>query len=231
MKRSYSYEERQRILAFVSSAKERPQLSSLNIAQLLELACPLPPVPHVNTYFRWHREQLSLQEYEERHSSWGRHRKLSELQEKLLVGYACDQRRALRVVSQRDVIDFAKTHFNISLSNCSVTAITQRAGLSTQRAMQRESRMTTQKVVDDAITFLKEVRSYKYSLDRIMIMDETGLWSNVAAPRTLHFINGSATLLFLQIDFFFVFSLFLLIAPPIFLQASPSCHFFNVSTY
>lgn len=91
--------------------------------------------------------------------------------------------------------------------------------------------MTTQKVVDDAITFLKEVRSYKYSLDRILIMDETGLWSNVAAPRTLHFINGSATLLFLQIDFFFVFSLFLLIAPPIFLQASPSCHFFNVFTY
>jgi hypothetical protein len=41
-------------------------------------------------------------------------------------------------------------------------------------------------VVDDSIAFLEEVRSYKYSLDRIIVMDETGLWSNVVAPRTLH---------------------------------------------
>jgi transposase len=202
MKRSYTFGERKRILEFVSSAKERSELSSLNISQLLELACLHPPIPHANTYFRWNREQLSLREYKARHSSWGRHRKLSEQQEKLLVGYACDRRRSLLPVTQADLIDFAKTHFNVTLSKPNITAITKRAGFSSQKAMNRESRMTTQKVADDSIAFLEEVRSYQYSLDRILIMDETGLWSNVVAPRTLHFINGYATSVFLKIHVF-----------------------------
>ena len=197
MKRSYAFGERERILKFVSSAQNHPHLSELTISQLLELACPLPPVPHVNTYLRWKREQLSPSEHQAHRSSQGRHRKLSELQEDLLIGYACDRRRALLAVTQADLIDFAKTHLNVTLSHATITEITQRAGFSSQKAMKRESRMTTQKVVDDSIAFLEEVRSYKYSLDRIIIMDETGLWSNVVAPRTLHFVNGYTTSIFL----------------------------------
>ena len=51
--------------------------------------------------------------------------------------------------------------------------------------------MTTQKIVDDSIAFLETVRQYNYSSDRIIVMDETGLWSNVAAPRTYSFVGGT----------------------------------------
>jgi uncharacterized protein YlxP (DUF503 family) len=96
------------------------------------------------------------------------------------------------------MIDFAKSHFNITLAKWEITYITQRAGFSSQKAMKRESRMTTQKVVDDSIAFLEEVRSYNYSLDRIIAMDETGLWSNVVAPRTLHPVGRYTTSVFLK---------------------------------
>jgi transposase len=198
MKRSYTYEEREKIVQFVSSAKEHPEMSSFKLSQLLELACPLGHVPHVNTYLRWKREHLSPEDHKAHLSLRGRHRLLSEQQEKLLIGYACDRRRSLLAVTQADLIDFSKSHFNITLHNWVITDITQRAGFSSQKAMKRESRMTTQKVVDDSIAFLEEVRSYKYSLDRIIIMDETGLWSNVVAPRTLHFVNGYTTSVFLN---------------------------------
>jgi transposase len=202
MKRSYTYEERERIVQFVSSTKERPEMSSFTIAQLLELACPHAPLPHVNTYLRWKREHLSLEEHKAHLSLRGRHRKVSEQQEKLLIGYACDRRGSLLAVTQADLIDFAKSHFNITLPKWVITYITKRAGFSSQKAMNRESRMTTQKVVDDSIAFLEEVRSYKYSLDRIIIMDETGLWSNIVAPRTLHFVNGYTTSVFLKFHVF-----------------------------
>jgi transposase len=202
MKRSYAYEERERILRSVSSAREQPELSTLTIPQLLELACPLPPVPHARTYRRWKREEVSREDHKARLSRRGRHRKLSEQQEKLLIGYACDRRRSLLAVTQADLIDFAKSHFNVTLRKGDITNITQRAGFSSQKAMKRESRMTTQKVVDDSIAFLEEVRSYNYSLDRIIVMDETGLWSNVVAPRTLHFVGGSATSVFLKFTVF-----------------------------
>ena len=193
MKRSYTYRERERILKFVSSAQDHPELSELTTPQLLDLACPVPPVPHENTYLRWKREDLSLSEYNTRRSSRGRPRKLSELQEQLLIGYACDRRRALKRVTQADLIDFAHTHLDADLTTSTITDITKRVGFTSQRAMKRESRMTTEKVVDDSIAFLKEVRSYNYDLDRIIIMDETGLWSNVVGSRTLHPVNAYAT--------------------------------------
>ena len=193
MKCCYTFGERERILQFVSSAQNNPQLSELTISQLLDLACPLPPVPHVNTYLRWKREQLSHSEYQVRSFSRGRPRKLSELQEQLLIGYACDRRRALQRVTQADLIDFAHTHLDAYLTTTTITDITKRAGFTSQRAMKRESRLTTEKVVDDSIAFLKEVRSYNYDLDRIIIMDETGIWSNVLRSRTLHPVNAYAT--------------------------------------
>jgi hypothetical protein len=127
---------------------------------------------------------------------------LSEQQENLLVGYACDRRRSLLALAQDDLIDFSKSHFNIALSKSVITQITKRAGFSSQKAMSRESRMTTQKVVDDAMEFLADVRSYNYPLDCILATDETGLWSSIVEPRILHYVNGSAKLIFLETRIF-----------------------------
>lgn len=205
MKRSYTNEKRETILRFMSMAEEDPILSASTVPFLLTLASPVPPVPHVNTYLRWKREQLSPEDRNARLSRRGRPRILSEEQEKLLIGYACDRRRSLLPVSQAHLIDFAKAHFSVTLRKNTLSRITQRAGFSSQKALKRESRMTTQKVVDDSIAFLEEVRSYNYSLDRIIIMDETGLWSNVVAPRTLHPRGRCATSVFLKVPDFRIF--------------------------
>ena len=93
-------------------------------------------------------------------------------------------------VSLQHLHDFAATHLNVDLSTSTISLYLQSAGFSSQRSLKRNSRMTTQKVVDDSIAFLGVVRSYAYSSDRIIIMDETGLWSNVVQPRTFHFRGG-----------------------------------------
>ena len=57
--------------------------------------------------------------------------------------------------------------------------------------------MTTPKVVADSIEFLNTLREYGYSRDRIISMDETGLWSNVVQGRTYHYRGGYVSQLFL----------------------------------
>ena len=93
-------------------------------------------------------------------------------------------------VSLQSLKDFISSHFSTSISIPTISKLLHDHGFSSQRAMQRESRMTTQKIVDDSIAFLETVRQYNYSSDRIIVMDETGLWSNVAAPRTYSFVGG-----------------------------------------
>ena len=70
-----------------------------------------------------------------------------------------------------------------------------RHGFSSQRALGRAARLTSEEVVADAIDAIEQTRSYNYPPHRIIAMDETGLWSNVAAPKTYHFRNWSEILL------------------------------------
>lgn len=202
MKRSYTYEEREMILNFVSNAKKDPNLRRYTIARLLQLVSPPDRVPDVNTYTRWKHEGLTEMAYHQRLSRRGVSKKLTRIQEQLLIGYGCERRRNLLSVSQADLIDFASSHMNINLSKSTISRIMQRAGLSSQHSMKRETRMTTEKVVDDAINFLQDVRDYNYPPDRILVMDETGLWSNVVDSRTYHFRNGCATLTLSLFKFF-----------------------------
>ena len=190
MKRSYSFDERQQVLSVLKAAKERPELSDLTQAQLISLAATHDHPPSVSTVYRWQHEGLSRDQYDNRLQRRGRSSKLTAEQKLLLCGYACFRRQAREGVSLQCLRDFSSTHLHTSLANSTLSVTMHDWGFSSQRAMKRESRLTTQKVVDDAIEFLSLVRSYQYSPDRIIVMDETGLWSNVVAPKTYHFRNG-----------------------------------------
>ena len=61
-------------------------------------------------------------------------------------------------------------------------------GLSYQMAMSRNSRMTSIEVAA-SFDFLMDIRSMDLDPKDIIVMDETGLWSNVTRKRTYHFIN------------------------------------------
>ena len=202
MKRSYPYEQRTQVLSVLRGLEERPELSGLSQRELVKLASGTDHPPSVRTVYQWMRENLDQQQYMARLSCRGRRPKLTPEQTQLLLGYACHRRQALETVSLQSLVDFSSAHLRTNLSVNTISRIMRDHGFSSQRAMQRESRMTTKKLVDDAIEFLADLRSYVYTPDRIIVMDETGLWSNVVAPKTYHYRNGCGTSTFRSLSNF-----------------------------
>jgi hypothetical protein len=49
--------------------------------------------------------------------------------------------------------------------------------------------MVSRKVVEDALDAIVELRSYDFSPEQLLFMDETGLWSKVTQQKTYHFSN------------------------------------------
>lgn len=202
MKRSYSFSEREHILSFVEEAKADPNLKGQSISQLLLLAATPNPPPTRATYYNWLRNPLSQEELRANLRRRGRRPLLSEEQKMLLLGYACHRRRLLKSVSHRHLRDFSSSHFDVILDKSTTSKLLDERGFSSQRSLKRSARMTTQKVVEDAIDFLEEVYSYKYPPDRIIIMDETGVWSNTIERKTYNDRGGYDSLTFLHFNEF-----------------------------
>jgi hypothetical protein len=137
--------------------------------------------------FRWLKQDLSDEVEADRKRRGGRPRVLSDDQKALLVGFAVSQRSVLQPVSLESLQRFCENYLNIKPSYATLSRIMFQNGFSSQKALSRNSRMTSEDVVDDAIDALEQIRSFDYPPHRIICMDETGLWSNVTAPRTYHF--------------------------------------------
>jgi len=114
---------------------------------------------------------------------------LAEDEEMLLVGFAVSMRSSLQPLSLATLKQFCQSYLNFSPSLSTLSRIMSKNGFSSQKAMSRNSRMVSQEVVEDAVDFIEEIRSYAFPPRRVIAMDETGLWSNVTAPRTYHFKN------------------------------------------
>lgn len=210
MKRSYTLEERQKFLEVLEGAKNDPATARLSRAQIINLVAGQNSRPSHTTISRWQREYITEDEYHTRLQRRGRRSKLTEEQQLLLCGYACRRRQDHKSVTLQVLSDFTSSHLGTTLSYSGISRMMKNWGFSSQRAMKRETRLTTPKVVDDAIGFLTVLRSYDYPPDRIIVMDETGLWSNVVAPKTYHFRNGFVIHFFLNSLNFQTFSSVLL---------------------
>jgi hypothetical protein len=145
--------------------------------------------------FLWLKQDLSDEAIEERNRLGGRAPALKEDQEVLLVGFAVSRRLALSTVSLDGLQKFCENYLRTKPSLATLSRIMSRHGFSSQRARARAARLTTEEVVEDAIDAIEQIRSYNYPPHRIIGMDETGLWSNVASPKTYHFRNWSEILL------------------------------------
>jgi hypothetical protein len=139
--------------------------------------------------FEWLKQDLSDEAQEVRDETRGRPSILSDDQEQLLVGFAVSIRSSLESVSLQTLSQFCKSYFSLTLSHSTLSRIMTEHCFSSQKAMTRNSRMTSEEVVDDALSAIEEIRSYKFPPHRIICMDETGLWSNVTKPKTYHFKN------------------------------------------
>lgn len=110
-------------------------------------------------------------------------------QEALLLGFACSVRSSHQALSREMLVKFASNYMGVKISKPTISRIMNSNAFSMQKAMGRNSRMVSVQVVDDAIEALKQIRDMGFSPDCIIAMDETGLWSNVTAPRTYHYKN------------------------------------------
>jgi hypothetical protein len=119
----------------------------------------------------------------------GRRKKFSRDFLALLVGYAIDRRLDLLPVNAQHLIDFAHGYFNIKISDQRISEVLHEYGFSSQLSMARNSRMTDEQVALDSLDFILQLRREREHFSRILVMDETGLWSNVVQRLTYHFVN------------------------------------------
>lgn len=107
----------------------------------------------------------------------------------LLVGYAIHRRLSFRAVGAQDLIDFAHGTFGRVIIQQRVSEILTAYGFTSQLSMGRNSRMTDEKVVEECVAFILHIREVRKLFPYLLVMDETGLWSNVVARLTYHFRN------------------------------------------
>lgn len=139
--------------------------------------------------YAWLNEDLSDESQKVKEETRGADPKLNEDQVMLLLGFAVSERSSLKPVSLQSLQLFTESHLGKKLSYSTLSRIMSEHGFSSQKTMVRNSRMISPEVVDDALSLIEEIRSYKFPPNRIICMDETGLWSNVAQPKTYHFKN------------------------------------------
>lgn len=139
--------------------------------------------------YNWRKADLSEDAQATEEETRGRPPVLSESQEALLVGYAVCSRSLQETLSLNKLQQFSSSYLSKELSTSTFSRIMIKHGFSSQKALSRNSRMVSPQVVDDAIACLEEIRGYDFPPHRVIAMDETGLWSNVSAPRTYHFKN------------------------------------------
>ena len=134
--------------------------------------------------YSWLNEDLSEVELDEGTETRGRHTLLEEDQIHLLVGFVLSTRLSRDPVSLETMQDFCSSHLGITPPP-TLSRTIRLFGFTSQKAMTRNSRLVSEEVVEDALGAIEEIRSYGFPPNRIIAMDETGLWSNVTNPRPI----------------------------------------------
>lgn len=153
--------------------------------------------------FNWLKSDFSEAAVEQREERRGASPSLSEDETSLLVGFACFLRSSQKPVDLKVMSQFCTSHLSTTPSMPTISRIMKRFGFSSQKTMTRNSRMVSEDVVEAALDAILELRSYEFSPDQLLFMDETGLWSNVTQPKTYHFANWYTTPPFFDLTRFF----------------------------
>jgi transposase len=188
-KRSYSGDTaRASVRAFKAARTEKASHPGLAPAPL-SIAQATSGGASRQTIYNWLHSNMSQEAIDERLSHRGRHALLSEAQEALLVGHVIDRRLNLLPVERHTVIDFAAAYLDKTLRPQFVSTVLQKHGISLQQSLPRASRLVDLEVVDDALKIIVELRNEGWAPRNILVMDETGIWSNTVPKKTYHFRN------------------------------------------
>jgi hypothetical protein len=204
--RSYSSDTKAATVAFVKNtpewgefqdgARERFSHSVMSQAQVLSGGASSDSI------HRWLLKDISPSAEKERLSHRGATPLLNEDFVKLAVGYAIDLRLDLQAVDRDKIIDFVYGFCGIKPQPQRVSEWLHEHGFSSQMSLARSSRMTSLEVANETVDFLLALRARKLQPEQILVMDETGLWSNNVERRTYHFegLYGTFTF-FMEFNF------------------------------
>ena len=190
---SYSSDTKQATIRFIKSdpryaelpSGKRPRLDPSLLSQARAVAGGASD----DSIRRWLDEDISPEAETERLSKRGRKQKYSDDFQSLLLGYAATERKAKRVVSGKSLQDFARQYFGYELRLSWISELLAAHRLSSQQTLPRNSRMVSPEVAEECVDFILETREEAKEFPGLVVMDETGLWSNVVQPRTYHFTN------------------------------------------
>lgn len=203
-KSSYSDGERLAAVRIIVQSKEWGEIQAHKrqriTPRLMSLARTASGGASDDTIRNWLRTDINPEKSKERLSKRGRKKKLAEDFIAVLVGFAVDRRLALKAVNAQDLIDFARGYFNITISKQRISEILESYGFSSQLSMERNSRMTDEQVAMDSLDFILRLRQERKKIKRLLVMDETGLWSNVVQRLTYHFINWYKNYFIIKIE-------------------------------
>jgi hypothetical protein len=192
-KSSYTDGERLAALRIITRSKEWEDIQAHKrqriSPQLMSLARTASGGATDHTIRNWLQTDINSVASSERLSKRGRQKKISEDIKVIIVGFAIDRRLGMLAVSAQHLIDFGRGYFNVDLSKQRISEILESYGFSSQLSMERNSRMTDEAVAEDSLNFIIELRKDRKNFKRLLVMDETGLWSNVVERLTYHFVN------------------------------------------
>jgi hypothetical protein len=141
------------------------------------------------TIYRWMNTDMSEKAMNSRLSHRGRKALLSDDMEALVIGFVVDRRLNLLAVHRDDILDFALSFLHKKLQPQYISNLLKKYHITLQTTLPRQGRMIDLEVVDDATQLITELRNEEWKPDEIIVMDETGAWSNTVQKNTYHFIN------------------------------------------
>lgn len=199
-KQSYSNAIKQATVRLIHASPEWAEIQSDTRTRLspglMEQARAVSGGASNDSIRRWLTSDISEESEKHRLSLRGREAAHSEDFLSLAVGYAIHRRLELLPLSAQDIIDWARGFFNVNLRHQFVSELLTRHGLSSQLAMARNSRMVDPQVAEDCVAFILELRQARKFFRRLLVMDETGLWSNTIQRKTYHFRHQYEILIF-----------------------------------
>jgi hypothetical protein len=198
-KRSYSFHEKLATVRIVKAQKDWEEIVNGKRRRLslstLDLARAASGGASDDAIRRWvfsnidEAPEEAEEEEAERLAKRGAKQKYTVEFKVLVVGHAIHRRLSFRAVGAQDLIDFSRGTFGIEVLQQRISEILHEYGFSSQLSMGRNSRMTDEKVAEDCVGFILELRECLKTFKKLLVMDETGLWSNVVKRLTYHFVN------------------------------------------
>lgn len=140
--------------------------------------------------YRWFRSDNTDTARKKRLRKRGATKKIKIECQWLAVGHVLNRRAALLSVHRKEVAEFFLNHLHLIVHHEYVSKMLGKFGITVQRILPRESRMTDEQVVRDAIELIAEIRREKWKPRNTFIMDETGLWSNDVGNYTYNIVNS-----------------------------------------